>query len=608
MRLAITAAAILATLLPAVVVAPLPAAAQVVDYDAGVITIDGVQIFQDAAEPLKFYYLPRYPKLAQTGAGEFEILLVKVVGASDANFGGIFHALIEFELPDEVRQTVAEKLEEMRPGAELAGALPLYEPAEEDAYGSFRVVSATLSDTGEITNRLLTSGPAPLRSGTKAAIAARLSPEESTILMDSFTGTTSDISVSIRGYYEAKVKGYNAIVKADMDTVYAHRSIIDSFQKGYTRRQVRDIVDELVQDGAIQIDVYDRSEALGIETDDLESVLNLVTEKLTEVMFNSETGWSKVPELEEAVAQDQIKGRLEQGWFQKTFMNANDEPYYSDDQYVVKDRETIRSNSFYLNLSQSTTTRIPFDSSGNLGGFYSGLEEQDRESYFRVVVPGEDPARQSRDVMFQIDGEVAEGFGNTFNNVVVNVRKGGNDGEAAISKSLTFTPETIAQKNGLLSFLLYRQGAVSDDWTEFEYQTAWNLRGETGVLRSPAEEGKWLKSRDSAIALSPPLDREEIQFDVDTAEFRNLQIAAAEVQVATTLNGEVKIAASELVRASEASPSRSVVVFKDPGEDLAYRVIWHTRFGRFPGEFQLLDGSYAYVFAPTQQWLEDLIP
>lgn len=593
---------------------PHTAPAQVVDYDAGVLTIQGVQVFQDTDDPQRHYYLPQFPRLSRNDAGDLQLLMLQVVtGAEepDGGLGGIFHALIEFSLPEDMRLAVEAELQERRPDATLVGALPLLEPDEEEAaaLGSFRVISATLNaDSDGISNRVLTSGPAPLRPGSKAAVAARLTPEEATVLMDTLRGATSDLSVSVRGFYEARVEGYNAVVDASMETIYQHDSSVFNYQQGYTRDQVRDIVDELRQQGALVVEVADRSTGLGIEATDLEKILDLVTDKLIEVMFDAETGWSQMPEAEQAVAQDQIRGRLEQGWFQSIFSNDEDQPYYSDNQYVVKRREDVRASRFHLDLSRSTTLRVPFDSTGNLGGFYDALDEETRRRHFRVVVTSENAARESREVVFQIDGETADAFAGSFNGVAVNVRRKDPDGEPDFTRTLRFTPDVVESANGLQSITFFRQGHPGADWLAFEYQTVWSLRGAEKPLREPPDETEWIAASDGIVALTPPLEREVIDLDVIDASFGDLGIVAVEVQLASKRQGEPQYLASTLIRPEPGEPAPSrLVVWHDPGEDIAWRARWHTRRGSATGNFQWLEGRYLLVLPPDAAWLEEAL-
>ena len=146
---------------------------------------------------------------------------------------------------DEAPGRAMEALRKMQADGKAPKKLVLMEPPGEDAV-SFEVISAVLSDTAEggFTRRLLHSGHAPLTPGSKAAVAAVLSPQGATLLWNTLQEPTSDISVSIHGCYEASVAGYNAKVTAEVSTVYKHFSAVINMQKGYKRRQLQKIVDE----------------------------------------------------------------------------------------------------------------------------------------------------------------------------------------------------------------------------------------------------------------------------------------------------------------------------------------------------------------------------
>ena len=69
------------------------------------------------------------------------------------------------------------------------------------------MISSVLSNrSGDraLTRSLVTSGAAPLSPGSRAAVAAVLSPEGATLLWDSLKGATSDVSIGIRAYYERR--------------------------------------------------------------------------------------------------------------------------------------------------------------------------------------------------------------------------------------------------------------------------------------------------------------------------------------------------------------------------------------------------------------------
>src|SRR5690242_3764777 len=80
----------------------LKSSAQLVKYDEGAVFIKGVTFLQDAHDPMKYYYLPRYPRLAMRDDGSQEFLCLKYVGDKPENSGGLLHALVDLSIPDSI--------------------------------------------------------------------------------------------------------------------------------------------------------------------------------------------------------------------------------------------------------------------------------------------------------------------------------------------------------------------------------------------------------------------------------------------------------------------------------------------------------------------------
>ena len=172
-----------------------------VKYDEGRVQIDGIQLLQDSEDDNAYYYLTRFVKLAQKEDGSYELLCIKYIGENEAASGGIFHALVEFSLPQDIVDTIEGKLKsKVGENAKIVGPVPMRQFTKEggDGIGKFDVVSSILTDTeGEnaFTSNVLTSGFAPLLPNSKAAIAAKLTPSGSTLLWESLLGSTSDLSL-----------------------------------------------------------------------------------------------------------------------------------------------------------------------------------------------------------------------------------------------------------------------------------------------------------------------------------------------------------------------------------------------------------------------------
>ncbi len=575
-----------------------PPAFALVQYDQGARVVRGVQLLQDAADPRSYYYVPQYPRLATREDGSLEFVCLKYVDAQGGASGGLLHALVEFTLPEEQRAQVEAELRKTVGDARVLGPVPLLEATKdgEEGTGSFEVVSAVLSNKGDggFTRSMVASGRAPLTPGSRAVVAAILSPQGATLLWNSLSGPTSDVSVSVHGYYEAQVQGYNARVSAEMSSVYEHFSRLANGQTGFTRRQLRDVIDQLHRDGTLKIDVLDRSAGLGIKTDDLAGILQLVTDKLTTLMFNDSSGWSREPERETAVERGQVQGRQSRGFLGRLFKGSGDQPYVSDDQWVLKNRRDVRQNTFTLVLTKNATVRVPVHTSGNLGGLYTELANDPR--YFRIVNLA-DPAFEFRPVYFQLDGEFLDAFQDAINFVSVNFRKS-YPGAPAFTKSLQLGRADVDAGRTTQNVAFPRLGMNGADWTQYEYQVRWSLRG-GATLSVPPDGAKWIRSSDAAIALAPPLVRRVVEIEADRQLFKDRGMSTAVVEFAVVQGGKPKLERKAVLRAADASPTSRVALYVDKDTPVAYRVSWHSAAGSREGSLQLLESDYVFVTPPA---------
>jgi hypothetical protein len=568
-----------------------------VRYDEGRRVIKGVQLLQDASDPNVYYYVPQYPRVATRPDGALEILCLKYVGATGEASGGIFHALVEFSLPEQTLAEVEKELKKQVSGARLAGPVPLMEAAkdgEEDA-GSFQVISAVLTDKekGGFAQSVVTSGRAPLVPGARAVVAAVLNQQGATLLWNSLTGSTSDVSVAIRASYEAAVQSYNARVTAEVSTIYKHFSQLSNHQSGSTRNQIRNVVDDLQRTGVLKVEVMDRTAGLGLKASELEGILGIVTSKLTETMFDHTTGWSADPPRETAVEDGQIPGRQKRGFFRSLFGGESDSPYYSDDQYVLKNRQDIRHNTFSLVLTKNSTIRVPVDTAGNLGGLYDELGTDPR--YFRIVNMA-DPAFETRRIYFQLDSSYLDSFQDTVNFVSVNLRKT-YPAQPAFTSSVRFTEADIKSGKTFQEIAIPRLGEAGPDWTQYEMQVRWSLRDGT-TLSLPARDGEWTRQSDATVALAPPYERRVIEIEADGQLFTANGQSTAVVDIASMLGGKPRLQHRATLRATDTESVSRLVVYHDLDTPVAARVSWYSGSGTKEGKLAVLDSNYVLLAAP----------
>jgi hypothetical protein len=539
--------------------------------------VKGVQLLQDYADPTSYYYVPTFPRLAENDDGTLQFLCLKYVDPAGKSGGGLFHALVEFTLPGDMVAEVEKELRKSVPDAKIVGPVPLMqaEPAEgEDEPGSFQVVSAVLSDIGGFTRKVITSGKAPITPGSRAAVAAVLNQQGATLLWESLSGPTSDVSVAINAYYEAAVMGFDARITADVTTVYSHFSRLINVQQDYTRRQVRDIVDDLRRTGNIKVEVLDRTKALDLKAGDLQALVDTITNKIIELMFDSKTGFSADPPREVAVEQDQIKGRQEKGWLARLFTGTGDQKYYTDNQYVMKRREDIRQNTFSIVLTKNSTVKVPVNTAGNIRGLYDEFKNDPR--YFRVVNLG-DPAFEFRTVYFQVDGDYASSFQDSINFVAVNVRKKFTD-NPEFTGTLRFSHDNVKDGKLVQEVSYPRLGQKEAGWLDYEYQVTWSVRNRK-TISMPVDPLKWLQSNDPAVSLVPPLDKLIVDVDADRGLFNDSAVISANVVFEYPLLGDAKRTRVTL-RARDTESTSQVTLYKDAGSKVKASMTWYFRNGR----------------------------
>ena len=560
----------------------LPAHA-LVNYEATPLEVHGVLLLQDAKDPKAYYYLPKAPRIALDPDGRPAFALVKFVDPEGQVSGGLLHMLVTLTLPPEELKALRQEFRKIKPGAKIVGPVPLL----QDKEGSFQVVSGTLTDKG-FTRKLISSGRAPLTPGAQAAIAAVLDQHGATLLWESLQSPTSDVSVSIRAYYEAALPSITAHISADISTVYEHFSKLKNVQKDYTRDQIRKITDELVRNGVIKIEILERLPGdSGNRT--IQTLIDLLSKKLTELIFDQRTGFTAIPPKEKAVEPGRIKGRQKKGFLARLFTSTGDQKYYTDNQFVLKKRSDISRGIFSINLTRRTVIKVPYDTAGNLSGFYAAHGKDPR--LFKIVNLA-DPAFQKREIFFRIDGEFVPAFEGLVNFASVVIKKSYSNGEEATGE-LIFTREDLRQGHFSKSWRYARLGEKGASWLNYSYQVSWDLKGHR-KFQSP-----WQQTNAPIVSLAPPLKRMDLTIDADRVAFEDSGVRAAVVLVRYRLFGQPTRKRLAVLKASDGVSLNDFTLFLDPRSPLEYQVTWFYSDGqRVKQDWQTLEEGYLFLLPP----------
>lgn len=570
-------------------------------YQEGSLNLLGVTLLQDFQDKSRYYYIPPIPRISQKADSTFELMFIKYTGKTKDSNGGIFHAMIDFKLSQEEVYEVEKELKKINHNARITGPVDLLENKAregEEVEPSFSIVSGVLSNIGgkeSMTASVISTGKAPMTSGGKAAIAAQLNQSGATLLWNSLQSKTSDISVVINGYYEAMVKGYNAIVTANADVFYKHFSELNNNQGGYTKEQIRKVVDSLSVLGGIKVDVFDRSQSLDLKSGDMDAILSIVTNKLIEAMFNEKNGWMVPPASTDANKGFNDPGRSKQGLIENiggqtvsvlssvnpviaiqnkiasVLLPSSKNKYIPDNQYVLKDIKDIRQHKFELNLSKTSSIKVPIHTAGNLSGFYDHSDEV--KQYFRIVNM-EDPSFQRKEVSIVVDGNYLDGFEEFVNAVSVNFRKRYEDGSADVTARQSYFADEIKKGNQIKTIEYPRLGIMSDSWEEYEYQIKWSLSNDK-KLNFPAEENKWYKTSSSVINVGFPLQKSTIYIDLDREIANTAKFKTAVVSVAGFVFGEKRKIKDIIIRSTDTELNKKVTIYHDPNQKVVYNTTWY---------------------------------
>jgi hypothetical protein len=579
-------------------------AGAVVLYEEDREYINGVALLRDKDDPSAYYYLPTYPRLSLNDEGMPEMYIVKFVGRKDGEAdqpsGGLLHFLFTLDIPQAEVEELEIELRRKVPGATLRGPVPLQvdrelDRNEDSPKASFRIISAVLNEeTGELTSSIVSSGVAPVTPGSKAAVAAVLSEEGATLLFDSLEGNqgASDVSVAITAYYEAAVTGFVGTVNADLSTVYDYMLNLQNYQESYSKVEFTDTVDSMIREGAIEMDITDRS-GLGIDSSQSEALLDLVTNKLIDMLFDTTVGISALPETEKP---PELAGREERSFFAQVFGGEDQPRYISDRQYTLRNREDVRQGSFSLRFTRNTTIKVPYDTSGNIRGIYNQFEG---EADFLRVVSLIDPAFERRPVVFEVDPLLYDQFGKTITSASVAMKKQYSiAGQSDFRDSVRFSQQDVEGGTSFSKFVVYPYLGITDDSGDaFEYRTTWNFVGGR-VVTAPADSDGYISSREGSVQISPPVDIANMEIEIDRLSMEQAGMRRAEVQIRYELlsANDQKNVGLHVSRGPDVVP---VSLLYDPETTPERRVVWTGNSTRVSCEpwVPVIDQSYILLNA-----------
>jgi len=591
-----------------------------VKYDGNTFLIDGILLLQDADDTLAYYYTPKFPTLAMKPDSSVEFLFMKYSGEDEQSSGGLFHALIEFTVSDDLMASVLKKLRKKIPKARLKGRLPFLPSngtAGDFSGPTFDIISSVLSNNGDggFTRSIVASGNAPMTPGSKAAVAAMLDSRGATLLWQTLnSGETSDLSVGVKAYYEAMLPAYNAVITVDMQKVYSEFNEQTTRKRFFSQKDINNKIDSFAKNGGISIDIVDRSQALDIDNSQMTSLVDMITNKVTDMMFYGAEGFIVPdPVVEDntptAPAMDPMMMMMMMGSMPPEaqagvigFMAVNtviDKVLENNkDIYALKNKKEVNLSKYKVNLSKKATIKVPFYTAGNLSLFYT--INKDNDTYFKIINM-DDADFQRKEVAFQIDADYVDTFDDLLNFVTVKFKKTYSNGQEEVFEQLMFNKKDLDNGVNIKSVFFPRLGLTGKNWQEYEYQIVWSLKGKDISIRIPEKETEWIKSSDPVISLKPPFERVLISVDAERDRFVNEGFASAQVRFATIVGGKPTQVKRLLLRSNDPEWSSTVSIFKDAETPIVFETSWYSGVGEIKQDLKQIESGYMYIVPPHQE-------
>ncbi|MEM7298848.1 MAG: hypothetical protein AAF391_11350 [Bacteroidota bacterium] len=248
-------------------------------------------LFPTVGDENTYYYLPDKPRIATASNGKPQFSFLNYVEnvrsegnekIREGNGGGIVHAVIELKVTEDQLKEARQALKRINSNGVIEGPI-IY------AGGTVALISSFADESGDLTEKVVGIGTAPILDGTKAAVSVRLTKLGAKILWESFQTPTPDMSIS----FEMQLKGFRApkrgIIEANFDQIYEHQAFEAAVATPVLAAEIKAAFDDLVKTGAIKVT------QIG-EDEDMEKMIESAYGKLTRMMFDP-SGGSGTPNL-----------------------------------------------------------------------------------------------------------------------------------------------------------------------------------------------------------------------------------------------------------------------------------------------------------------------
>jgi hypothetical protein len=230
------------------------------------ITVEGLTVYPDHADPDQFWYLPGPVQLGKNAAGKSAFTFIQyrpAAVAGGAKGGGFLTFAVDLRLSRELERRILSRLRSIAKGKPRLAAVPFDEGTVQvvalDLQGSGGTASTAAAGSFRAVEKILGATTPSLAGDNTAAFSLTLSQEGAIILRRAYEQGAEPVGV----IYDLKYTGMRPALKvkitADYKRIYNQFSASLDAQVYFVRAGIEAAFEKLKQDGAIKIEIIDQT-------------------------------------------------------------------------------------------------------------------------------------------------------------------------------------------------------------------------------------------------------------------------------------------------------------------------------------------------------------
>lgn len=233
------------------------------------ITVDGVTVFSDHADPNQFWYLPGPVQLARRepdNRAAFTFIKYGNVDGDTIKGRGFLMVEVNLKLDANIERKIIARISAMTKGTPRLAAVPFDSGTVEcialDLQGGGGTIAEVAPDGSFRAVENILGGAVPsLHGNNSAAFSLSLSAEGATIIEDVFKKKGTPVGALYHLKYSALTPSLEVEIKANLKRVYDHFSAGLEAQIYFVRAGIDAGFEKLVEDKVIEINVINYSTA-----------------------------------------------------------------------------------------------------------------------------------------------------------------------------------------------------------------------------------------------------------------------------------------------------------------------------------------------------------